>query len=93
MNKSRPFSAPINRRDLLRKGMAGLGIAGLTGNVLGPSLFGRAAEAAASGFSDCVAFLVPVSTRSLVDCAHAAVSTNPCSFTVFENPASIFQKS
>ena len=37
----------LNRRDLLRKGMAGLGIAGLGGTIMAPSLFSRAAEAAA----------------------------------------------
>jgi len=37
----------LNRRDLLRKGMAGLGIAGLSGTIMAPSLFSRAAEAAA----------------------------------------------
>ncbi len=37
----------LNRRDLLRKGMAGLGVAGLGGTIIAPSLFSRAAEAAA----------------------------------------------
>ena len=38
----------IKRRDLLRQGMAGLGIAGLNSSILAPSLFTRAAQAAAS---------------------------------------------
>lgn len=37
----------INRRELLQKGMAGLGIAGLSGTIMAPSLFSQAAQAAA----------------------------------------------
>jgi uncharacterized protein (DUF1501 family) len=46
------FSTPMKRRDLLRKGMTGLGIAGLSGSVLAPSLLGRAAEAAATAMAN-----------------------------------------
>ncbi|MEZ5490191.1 MAG: DUF1501 domain-containing protein [Gammaproteobacteria bacterium] len=38
----------IKRRDLLKKGLAGLSVAGLSGNILAPSVLGRAAEAAAA---------------------------------------------
>ena len=48
MNRNSMFTSPMKRRELLRKGMTGLGVAGLTGSVLRPSLFGRAAEAAAA---------------------------------------------
>lgn len=48
MKKANLIDKKMNRRDLLRKGMTGLGIAGLTGTALAPSLFGRAAEAAAT---------------------------------------------
>ena len=37
----------MNRRELLQKGMAGLGIAGLSGTIMAPSLFSQAAQAAA----------------------------------------------
>lgn len=47
MTKHRTGNNLINRRELLRKGAAGLGIAGLGGTILAPSLFTRAAEAAA----------------------------------------------
>jgi uncharacterized protein (DUF1501 family) len=52
MNKNRMFSTPMKRRELLRKGMTGLGVAGLTGSVLAPSLLGRAAEAAAAAVAN-----------------------------------------
>jgi len=52
MNKKRTNNITMNRRDLLRKGMAGLGVAGLAGGVLTPSLFGRAAEAAAAAMAN-----------------------------------------
>ena len=48
MKKANLINKKMNRRDLLRKGMTGLGIAGLTGTALAPLLFGRAAEAAAT---------------------------------------------
>ncbi len=47
MNKSLLSRPQVKRRDLLKTGLAGLGIAGLSGNALLPSVFGRAAEAAA----------------------------------------------
>ncbi|MDA1372564.1 MAG: DUF1501 domain-containing protein [Proteobacteria bacterium] len=37
----------LNRRDLLRKGMTGLSIAGMGASFMAPSVFGRVAEAAA----------------------------------------------
>jgi uncharacterized protein (DUF1501 family) len=46
MKNNRNIGIKIKRRDLLRKGIAGLGIAGLNGTVLAPSLFTRAAKAA-----------------------------------------------
>ncbi|MBT8145318.1 MAG: hypothetical protein KJN90_00610, partial [Gammaproteobacteria bacterium] len=52
MNKNGISSKLMKRRDLLQKGMTGLGVAGLTGSVLTPSLFGRAAEAAAAALSN-----------------------------------------
>ena len=41
------FTKRIKRREILRKGMAGLGIAGLGGAILKPSALSRVAEAAA----------------------------------------------
>jgi len=52
MTKKRTNDMTMKRRDLLQKGMAGLGIAGLSGSVLSPSLFGRAAEAAAAAMAN-----------------------------------------
>ena len=42
------FKDKLKRREVLRKGMGALGIAGLAGSSLAPSMFGRVAEAAAS---------------------------------------------
>ena len=42
------FKDKLKRRDVLRKGMGAVGIAGLAGSSLAPSMFGRVAEAAAS---------------------------------------------
>ncbi len=47
MKKHTIGNKTIDRRELLRKGMTGLGIAGLGGTIMAPSLFSRAAEAAA----------------------------------------------
>ena len=52
MSKKRIPETTLNRRELLRKGMAGMGVAGLTGSILAPSLFGRAAEAAAAAMAN-----------------------------------------
>ena len=52
MTKKRTNDMTMKRRDLLQKGMAGLGIAGLSGSVLSPSLSGRAAEAAAAAMAN-----------------------------------------
>lgn len=46
MNNSSESDFNIKRRDLLQKGIAGLGIAGLNGSILAPSLFSQAAQAA-----------------------------------------------
>ena len=45
---NRRFSATLTRRDILRRGLAGLSLAGLSGTVLAPSLIGQAAHAAAA---------------------------------------------
>lgn len=45
---NRRFSSTLTRREILRKGMAGISLAGLSGAVLAPSLFGQAAQAAAA---------------------------------------------
>ena len=45
---NRRFSSTLTRREILRKGMAGISLAGLSGTVLAPSLFGQAAQAAAA---------------------------------------------
>lgn len=45
-------ASPIKRRELLRRGMTGLGIAGLSGSILAPSILGRAAEAAAAAMAN-----------------------------------------
>ena len=44
-----PFKRTLNRRNLLRRGMAGLGlgIGALGSTFVAPSMFGRVAEAAA----------------------------------------------
>ena len=43
---NRRFSSTLTRREILRKGMAGISLAGLSGAVLAPTLFGQAAQAA-----------------------------------------------
>lgn len=47
MKKKTVGQNKMNRRELLQKGMAGLGIAGLSGTIMAPSLFSQAAQAAA----------------------------------------------
>lgn len=47
MKKKTVGQKQMNRRELLQKGMAGLGIAGLSGTIMAPSLFSQAAQAAA----------------------------------------------
>ncbi|MDD9889939.1 MAG: DUF1501 domain-containing protein [Gammaproteobacteria bacterium] len=42
------FKNKMKRRDVLGKGLGALGVAGLTGSALAPSMFGRVAEAAAT---------------------------------------------
>lgn len=42
------FSNKMKRRDVLKKGMGALGVAGLSGTALAPNMFGRVAEAAAT---------------------------------------------
>tara|TARA_B100001057_G_scaffold138818_2_gene138472 strand:+ start:3157 stop:4407 length:1251 start_codon:yes stop_codon:yes gene_type:complete len=46
--KKRRFSPKLTRREILLKGMAGLGLAGMSGTSLVPSLIGQAAHAAAA---------------------------------------------
>lgn len=46
--KKRRFSPKLTRREILLKGMAGLGLAGMSGTNLVPSLIGQAAHAAAA---------------------------------------------
>ena len=46
MTKKSALHNTLNRRELLRKGMSALSVAGLSGSVLAPSLFSKAAEAA-----------------------------------------------
>ena len=45
---NRRFSSTLTRREILRRGMAGISLAGLSGTVLAPSLIGQAAHAAAA---------------------------------------------
>ena len=45
---NRRFSSTPTRREILRRGMAGISLAGLSGTVLAPSLIGQAAHAAAA---------------------------------------------
>jgi uncharacterized protein (DUF1501 family) len=52
MNKHDLFRNKLNRRDLLRTGMAGLAIGAMGTTFRAPSLFGRAAEAMAAQASD-----------------------------------------
>ena len=47
MKSKKLFDNKLKRREVLRKGMAGLGIAGLTGTALAPSMLARVAEAQA----------------------------------------------
>ena len=42
------FASKLSRREILRKGMAGLSLAGLSGTIMAPSLIGQAAHAAAA---------------------------------------------
>ena len=46
MNKKNLFKQKLKRRDVLKKGMTSLGVAGLFGGTLPPSILSRAAEAA-----------------------------------------------
>jgi uncharacterized protein (DUF1501 family) len=52
MSKHNLFRNKLNRRDLLRTGMAGLGIGAMGTTFRAPSLFGRAAEAMAAQAAD-----------------------------------------
>ena len=45
---NRRFSSTLTRREILRRGMAGISLAGLSGTVLAPSLIAQAAHAAAA---------------------------------------------
>lgn len=47
MKNHESMQRKLNRRDLLRKGMTGLSIAGMGASFMAPSVFGRVAEAAA----------------------------------------------
>ena len=52
MKRFNSANRKLNRRELLRKGAASLGIAGLTGTMLSPSLFSQAAHAAAAAMAN-----------------------------------------
>ena len=52
MKTKKPSANKINRREILRKGMSALSLAGLSGAALHPSAFSRVAEAAAMAESN-----------------------------------------
>ena len=75
--RDEPFKSKLNRRNLLRRGMAGLGrgaaIGALASTFVAPSLFGRVTEAAAQAArafrgSQCEWLLLPKVARASCPC-------------------------